>query len=181
MSGVALASVKARTRLGRVPFTLGLALLLVAGMVGLLALNIAIQSASSRLRSDQTTAKSLADEAAALQAEVDRAAAVGNLAQQAAALGMRPNPYAVFLILPDGTIVGTPKPVIGNELPAQAPGLSGPVAPPIQIKVYPLPTSTASPQTPADGPILPTDPTPSPTPTPTPTPAPTPTPTDEVN
>lgn len=143
MSGVPLAAVKGRRRLGGVPFALGLAAILVAGMVGLLALNIAIQSGSAELRHDQTQAKSLNDELAALRAEVDRVSSATNLAQQAAALGMRPDTNGVFLHLADGSVTGDAKPASGSDVPNSVPAATSTSAP-IQITIYPAPTPTVS-------------------------------------
>jgi len=141
---VSLTSVP-RKRLGRVPFSVGLAGLLVAGMVGLLALNIAIQSGSAQLRAAQNQAKALSDEAAAMQAEVYRIGSVMNLAQQAAALGMRPNPYGAFINLADGSVSGTLQRVSGNEVPAMLPTATGTATSPVQIKIYPWGEPTTSP------------------------------------
>ena len=138
--------ISVRPKLPRVPFALGLAALLVVGMVGLLALNIAIQSQSMELRRDQTKAKALADEAAALQAEADRVGSAGSLALQAAGLGMRPNPYGVIITLPDGTITGKLQKVRGDEVPAQVPPPWSVTSLPVQLKVYPVPP-TAQPST----------------------------------
>jgi len=155
---VSLTSVTTGRRLGRVPFTVGLAGLLVAGMVGLLALNIAIQSGSVQLRAAQTQAKALSDEAAAMQAEVYRVGSIMNLAQQAADLGMRPNPYGVFINLDDGSIVGDPRPVNGNELPAILPTGSGVATSPIQIKIYPATPAPTPPTPTAAPPVTPAEP-----------------------
>jgi len=140
MSGFPLAAVKGGRRLGGVPFALGLAGILVAGMVGLLALNIAIQSGSAELRRDQTQVKALNDEVSALRAEVDRVSSATNLAQQAAALGMRPGTNGVFLNLADGSVTGDVKPATGSDVPNSIPA-PGPASTPVQITVYPAPTS----------------------------------------
>ena len=148
-----------RRRLGRVPFAAGLAGLLVAGMVGLLALNIAIQSGSAQLRAAQTRAKALSDEAAAMQAEVYRIGSMKNLAQQAADMGMRPNPYGAFIDLSDGSIHGDPQRVTGFELPAMLPTATGTPTSPVQIKIYPwgeprTPVPSGTPNAPSvDGPV----------------------------
>jgi len=142
---ISLTSVITRRRLGRVPFTVGLGGLLAGGMVGLLALNISIQSGSAELRRDQSQAQALSDEAAALRAEVDRVGSATSLAQQATALGMRPNPYGVFLNLADGSVTGDPVPVRGDEVPALVPTDTKTADSPIKIKIYPVPTLPATP------------------------------------
>jgi len=152
-----------RKRLGRVPFAVGLAGLLVAGMVGLLALNIAIQSGSAQLRAAQTKAKALSDEAAAMQAEVYRIGSVMNLAQQAADLGMRPNPYGAFIDLSNGSVSGNQQRVSGNEVPAILPTATGTAPSPVQIKIYPwgdpsptpVPSATPTAGEPSGGPTAP--------------------------
>lgn len=160
-----------RRTLGQVPFLVGLGAIVVAGMAGLLLLSISIQTGSVQLRQTQAQVKALSDEAALLSAEADRVGSVTNLAQQAAGLGMRPNPHGAFLTLPDGTVSGDTKPVTGKELPGIMPPSSA-VQPPVQVKIYPVPSTAV----PADGPIEGAPPTPSATPTATPTTTATPTP-----
>jgi len=143
MSGVPLTAVKSNKRLGNVPYALGLAALMVAGMVGLLALNINIQSGSAELRTDQAQAKALDDEVSALHAEVDRVGSVVSLAQQAAALGMCPNTNAAFLNLADGSVSGNTTPLKRDAVPVSIPA-QGATTPPIAIKVYPVPTPMPS-------------------------------------
>jgi len=144
MSGVPLTAVKSNKRLGNVPYALGLAAVMVVGMVGLLALNINIQSGSAELRTDQAQAKALDDEVSALRAEVDRVGSVSSLAQQAAALGMAPNTNAAFLNLSDGSVSGNTAPLTGNAVPRSIPDPNITTAP-ITIKIYPVPTPTPSP------------------------------------
>src|SRR4029453_4593332 len=45
-------------------------------------------------------------------------AAPQELARRASALGMRPNPYPAFLVIPSGKVIGKPTPVAGDEVPA---------------------------------------------------------------
>ncbi|MCL2783611.1 MAG: cell division protein FtsL [Propionibacteriaceae bacterium] len=149
-------------RLGHIPFLAALAVMLIAGMVGLLLLSIKIQQGSVELRQAQSQAQNLSNEAAALRAEVDRVGSVTNLAQQAAALGMRPNPHGAFINLSDGSVTGDTSPATGHDVPNIVP-TSGSTHPPVQIKVYPTPSSPPSPPASADGPVVPPD---------TPTPAP---------
>jgi len=144
MSSVPLTAVKGNKRLGNVPFALGLAGVMVVGMVGLLALNINIQSGSAELRSDQAQAKALGDEVSALRAEVDRVGSVTSLAQQATALGMCPDTNVAFLDLGDGSFSGNTSPLPGNAVPRSIPDPNATTAP-IAIKVYPVPTPTPSP------------------------------------
>ncbi|MCL2489645.1 MAG: hypothetical protein FWF36_02810 [Propionibacteriaceae bacterium] len=144
MSGVPLTAVKSNKRLGNVPFALGLAGVMVVGMVGLLALNINIQSGSAELRQDQSQAKALGDEVSALRAEVDRVGSVTSLAQQASAIGMCPNTKVAFLDLGTGAITGDATPLPGNAVPRSIPDPSSTTSP-ITIKLYPTPTPTPAP------------------------------------
>jgi len=143
MSGVPMTAVKSNKRLGNVPYGLGLAAVMVVGMIGLLALNIDIQSASAQLRTDQAQAKALDDEVAALRAEVDRVGSVTSLAQQATALGMIPNTNAAFLNLADGSVSGNVTPLTGNPAPRSIPDPNVTTAP-ITIKIYPVSTPSPS-------------------------------------
>ena len=100
--------------LRQLPFVLVLAAVLGAGMVGLLVLNTTLQGQSFELRDKQQQATSLSYIEAGLQAQVDDLAATRSLVARATALGMRPNPAPAFLVLPDGTVVGTPKKADGT-------------------------------------------------------------------
>jgi len=53
-----------------------------------------------------------------LENQLDALAAPQELARRASALGMRPNPFPAFLVLPSGKVVGEPIAVSGDELPA---------------------------------------------------------------
>ena len=106
-------------RLASVPFLLILALMLGSGMAGVLLVNTAIQDRSVQLRQLQRQDTTLGYQEASLQTEVDRLRSAASLAQLARSLGMVPNPYSVFLQLPDGMVIGQPKSVMGGELPAQ--------------------------------------------------------------
>jgi len=150
MSGVPLTAVKGNKRLGNVPYAVGLAAVMAVGMVGLLMLNIHIQTGSAELRTDQSQAKALDDQVSALRAEVDRVGSVTSLAQQAATLGMCPNTNAAFLNLADGSVSGDATPLPGNAVPRSIPDPSITTLP-ITIKIYPVPTPTPSPS-PSDQP-----------------------------
>lgn len=107
-----------RQRIARMPFMVVLASILVLGMVGLLALNTALQTQATELSAAQQQATELGYQVSALESTVSVLRAPSDLARKASALGMRPNPYAAFIVLPDGTIIGNPTPVAGNELPS---------------------------------------------------------------
>jgi len=142
MSGnVALTAVTNRSkRLGPVPFAMGLAVIVISGMVGLLVLSIHIQSGSVELRQAQAKSAALANEAAALAAEVDRVGSVSSLQQQASALGMLPNPHGAFIDLSNGEVSGDLSPVKGDELSGITPPATELAPPPVEIKIYPPPS-----------------------------------------
>lgn len=104
-------------RISTVPFVLVVALVLGMGMVGMLVLTTALQDQAFAVQSRQHEANVLASQVSQLQAEVADARSVKSLAIAAAKLGMRPNPYAVPLRLSDGKVLGSARPVYGNEIP----------------------------------------------------------------
>jgi cytoskeletal protein RodZ len=103
--------------LGRLPFMLILAGVLVAGLVGLLMLQTRVQEQSFEVRQLQTNATELSYRQAQLEAQVQQKATPAEIARQATALGMVPNPYAVYIDVRTGSVVGTQKAVTGNEVP----------------------------------------------------------------
>ncbi|MBK8460354.1 MAG: hypothetical protein WAS07_10025 [Micropruina sp.] len=100
-----------------VPFVSSLALLFVVGMVGLLLLNTTLQDQAFVVRAQQRQATELGYRLADLEAQVTEARSSTELAIRATELGLRPNPYPGYLMLPDGTVVGEPSRVTGAELP----------------------------------------------------------------
>ncbi|MGJ6981048.1 hypothetical protein ACSDQ9_11065 [Aestuariimicrobium soli] len=103
----------------RVPFVAVLGAVLVAGLLGLLVLNTAIQSQAKQLNSLQNEATALGYQQGELTTQVQQLRSASTLEQKAYALGLRPNPHPAFITLANGTIVGTPTPVTGKELPDQ--------------------------------------------------------------
>nr|BFD90536.1 septum formation initiator family protein [Kitasatospora sp. Xyl93] len=96
---------------GRTPFAVLIVVLLAAGLLGLLALNTALNEGSfelSRLQKQTTVAT---DEQQGLQHEIDQSSAPDALARRAAELGMVPAGGMAFLDVPNGgKVVGTPGP-----------------------------------------------------------------------
>jgi hypothetical protein len=86
--------------------------------VGLLILTTTMQNQTFNVQEKQRDAARLADQLAALKAEVADARSVQNLAVAAQKLGMRPNPYGAQLQLPDGTVLGKASTVSGVEIPS---------------------------------------------------------------
>jgi hypothetical protein len=105
-------------RLARFPFLLVLIGLFGMGMVGLLMLNTTLQSQAFESRTLNRQATELAYTQADLENQLAALAAPQELARRASELGMRPNPFPAFLVLPSGKVVGKPIPVGGNEVPA---------------------------------------------------------------
>ena len=103
-------------RLARFPFLLVLLLIFGIGMAGLLMLNTTLQSQAFQSRTLNRQATELAYAQADLENQLDALAAPQELARRASALGMRPNPFPAFLVLPSGKVVGEPTPVSGSEI-----------------------------------------------------------------
>jgi len=109
---------KPATRLARFPFLLVLIGLFGIGMVGLLMLNTTLQNQGFESRTLNRQATELAYTQADLENQLATLAAPQELARRASELGMRPNPFPAFLVLPSGKVVGKPIPVNGDEIPA---------------------------------------------------------------
>ena len=105
-------------RLARFPFLLVLIGIFGIGMAGLLMLNTTLQSQAFESRTLNRRATELAYSQADLENQLDALAAPQELARRASELGMRPNPFPAFLVLPSGKVVGKPIPVSGHEVPA---------------------------------------------------------------
>jgi type IV secretory pathway VirB10-like protein len=105
-------------RLARFPFLLVLIGIFGIGMGGLLMLNTTLQSQACESRTLNRQATELAYAQADLENQLDALATPQELARRASALGMRPNPFPAFLVLPSGKVVGKPTPVAGSEVPA---------------------------------------------------------------
>lgn len=103
--------------LGRLPFMLILAGVLVVGLVGLLMLQTRVQEQSFEVRQLQTQATELSYRQAQIEAQVQQKATPSEIARQATALGMVPNPYAVYIDVRTGSVVGSQTAVRGNEVP----------------------------------------------------------------
>lgn len=102
-------------RLSRFPFLLVLIGIFGLGMAGLLMLNTTLQNQAFQSRALQRQATELAYIQADLERQLDANAAPPELARRASELGLRPNPHPAFLVLPEGRVVGEPKPVDGRE------------------------------------------------------------------
>lgn len=123
------------------PFAGLVVAILIAGMIGLLALNVHLETQAFELSKAQRKAATLALEVSDKQAQVYAKSGPEQLAGAASALGMVPNTYPAFVDLRTGQIIGTPKAVTGNEMPAlKVPAAPVPVADattPVQTHVQP--------------------------------------------
>lgn len=104
-------------RMATIPFVMVVALVLAVGMVGLLVLTTTLGNQTFAVQARQREAERMADQVAALQAEVADARSVQHLALAAQDLGMRPNPYGAQLRVPGGGVLGKAAPVTGGEIP----------------------------------------------------------------
>ncbi len=107
-----------RRRMATVPFVMVVALVMAAGMVGLLVFTTALQDQTFVVQAKQSQADVLADQLADLQAQAARARSVQNLTVAAQKLGMHPDPYGAQLEVPAGTVVGNAVAVTGAEIPS---------------------------------------------------------------
>jgi uncharacterized protein HemX len=82
--------------------------LLAAGLVGLLVLNINLSHGSYTLNDLQLQQTQLEEQQEALQEELDSLQTPQNLARQAQGLGMVPAPRPAFMRLGTGQVVGAP-------------------------------------------------------------------------
>ncbi|MER7668835.1 cell division protein FtsL [Kitasatospora sp. NPDC096128] len=96
---------------GRTPFAVLVVVLLAAGLLGLLALNTALNEGSFELSRLQKQTTKATDEQQSLQHEIDQSSAPDALAKRAAELGMVPAGGMAFLDVPNGgKVIGTPGP-----------------------------------------------------------------------
>jgi hypothetical protein len=103
-------------RMARFPFLVVLIGLFGIGMVGLLMLNTTLQSQAFESRTLNRRATEFAYTQADLENQLAALAAPQELARRASEIGMRPNPFPAFLVLPSGKVVGKPIPVRGHEV-----------------------------------------------------------------
>jgi hypothetical protein len=93
----------------RAPFVVLVALLLVAGLLGLLFLHTALAEDSFRLHDLQVRASLLQDQQQALEQTLAMEASPRRLSDRAQALGMVRSENPAFIRLSDGRILGEPK------------------------------------------------------------------------
>jgi hypothetical protein len=140
------------------------AILLAAGLIGVLLLNTSLAQGSFTLHDLRTTSDQLTDAQGALSQSLDASKSPANLAKRAADMGMVPAQSAAFLRLSDGKVIGvaqqaSPGPgltVVGAEPSAAAPTVPkpastapAPAARPATPKPAPAVVKQASPVKPA--------------------------------
>ena len=147
-----------RSRVGRGAFVALLVALLAAGLLGLLGLNTLLAQGSFRLHALQVQNKQLADREQVLRRDVEARQAPAALAAQAQTMGMVPGGPPAFLRLPDGAVLGDPKPATAPPAPppAQTQAPTGRAAtgqaPPAADGALPVPPNADLPVDPAASP-----------------------------
>jgi hypothetical protein len=107
-----------RRQMRTVGFVVVVAAVLGLGMVGVLLLTTALQEQAFQVQARQREATALANELSDLESQVTQARSVHHLGVAARRLGMRPNPYAAQLRMPDGKVTGEERRVVGGEVPS---------------------------------------------------------------
>jgi hypothetical protein len=153
------------------------ALMLFAGLIGVLILNTTMAKGSFELDRLQNRSAALADAQETLSHEVDAQSAPAELARRALSLGMVPSQSAAFIRLSDGAILGHPAPATRKDgfKIATGPSVPAPSGTGTAATSKPKPTTPAKATTPKAKTTTPATKTAKPTtkkakPTPTPTP-----------
>ncbi|MDN5804517.1 MAG: hypothetical protein L0H26_08040, partial [Microlunatus sp.] len=102
-------------RMARVPFISVLIAIFGVGMVALLMINTSLQNQAFEARALNRQAAQLVYAESELQSQLNEIRTPEQVATKASALGMRPNPYPAFLVVPSGKVLGDPHRVKGNE------------------------------------------------------------------
>lgn len=110
----------------RAPFVFGVVLLVVMGIVGLMVLNTKINENSFRLHDLRKQQASLDSQEQQLKEDLVWRTAPGNLAAAARRLGLVPAGTPAFIRLPDGRVLGVPKPARSAVPPTSPSGPSSP-------------------------------------------------------
>ncbi len=97
---------------GRGLFLLSCLLMLLAGLIALLLINTSLAKGSFRLHDLERNHRELADTEQALAEDLAAQAAPEVLARRARALGMVPIQDPAFVSVPDGRILGKPRPAV---------------------------------------------------------------------
>jgi cell division protein FtsL len=98
----------------RVPFVLLVVISLGLGVVGLLLVNTSLQQGAFETATLSTRATALLNQVQSLQLRVDALRSPQRVADAAHKLGMVPDPNPAFLRLPDGRVLGVPRPGVAG-------------------------------------------------------------------
>ncbi len=113
----------------RAPFVALVLTVVVAGVSGILVLNTKINENAFRLAYLQSNQTNLDRQEQRLNERLANQEAPNNLAAQAAKLGLVPAGTPAFIKLPDGRVLGVPRPAtstpsVTSQQPSQAPSAS---------------------------------------------------------
>lgn len=97
-------------------FALMILALVIAGLAIVMVVTTSVAQQSRELAKLTTQSTELGYQAASLTTELQQRSSAPSLALQASRLGMAPNPYPAFISLKDGSVLGEPVPVKGDEL-----------------------------------------------------------------
>jgi hypothetical protein len=108
--------------LPRAPFLILMVTIVVLGVVGVLVLNTKINENAFKLNDLRAQQAALDLQEQQLTQRLDELSSPGNLRAAARRLGLVPAGTPAFINLPDGRIVGVPRPATGTAPTAATPG-----------------------------------------------------------
>lgn len=103
------------SRLSTLGFFGLIGLMVVVGLAAVMVTSTTVAAQSRELSGLRREANELEYQAALLNSDLQVISSTSSLAMRASDLGMVPNPYPAFLNLEDGSILGEPTKVTGNE------------------------------------------------------------------
>lgn len=106
---------QANSRISTLGFFAIIGVLVVAGLAVIMVTSTTVAAQSRELSALRREATILEYQAAKLGSDLQAISSTSSLAMRAADLGMVPNPYPAFLNLADGSILGEPTAVTGDE------------------------------------------------------------------
>lgn len=104
-----------RTRAARMPFVALVSLVLLGGVVGLLLFNTSMQQSSFAATALEQQASTLTAREQTLAMELQVLRDPQHVAEQAQQMGMVPAVSPAFLRLPDGKVLGEPRPAVPTD------------------------------------------------------------------
>jgi cell division protein FtsB len=106
-------------RRGYIPYISLCLLVLVAGLVTVLALNMALAQGSFEIRKLKTELASLQTDSSAIKESLTQKTATGYLADRARELGMIEADATAYIIIESGTIIGSAPAAGGDDAPEE--------------------------------------------------------------